>query len=786
MRFSFIFILFVSWFPIILFGQDKALLAGVVKNSHNKPIPQALVAINQTTTGVYTDDNGFYTLEIVLGKHTITVSALGYKTNRTDIDISRNLHQDFTLEYASIHLSTVEVHGKTKSQHLREGSFTVNSLDVKPLANSLNNLNNLIGRSSGIKIREEGGVGADFDLSINGLSGNSVRYFMDGVPLHSIGNGVSLANLPINIVDRIEIYKGVVPANLGTDALGGAINIITHKGGKKYIDFSYGLGSFDTHKADLNAQFIDKKTGIFINPIIGVNYSKNNYMMKGVEMWNSSTSEFEKINVKRFHDDYFSFFSQLGIGVKGKRWADQFIVSTSYSYVDNDLQTGAVQSIVYGMAKRENKSYNISAQYSKQNFLMDKLSANLFTSYTWDNSTVVDTVYRKYRWDGSYSESSRNEITGRGKSIRNIERPLIIGRANFNYELDKHNSINLNYVFDRVLNKRSDDVDLDFEPTEDSYSKHIVGLSYVQSFWNDKLTNNFFVKDYISNLNIEQQDLYWITGSNKVDKNMTSNNWGYGLSSRLRIIDQLSIKGSYEHAIRLPIARESLGNGTTVYPNFTLKPESGDNVNLGLFGFAKLAPKHTIYYETNLFYRKVKNYIRLVISEAEGMSQYANVNNVTVRGIEGEVRYSFNNIFQAIANVSYLDEKNKTKYQSDGKPEITYNNRMPNRPWFYGNVELNLTQRNLLGVKNNQLRLAYYFQYVHWFYLTWEGYGILSSKSRIPTQYLSNAEVTYSLQNQKYNISLDCNNIFDRTVYDNYMMQKPGRAFFCKFRVFFN
>lgn len=48
------------------------------------------------------------------------------------------------------------------------------------------------------------------------------------------GSGVSLANLPVNIIDRIEIYKGVVPASLGTDALGGAINIIT-KQDKKII-----------------------------------------------------------------------------------------------------------------------------------------------------------------------------------------------------------------------------------------------------------------------------------------------------------------------------------------------------------------------------------------------------------------------------------------------------------------------------------------------------------------------------------------------------------------------
>ena len=51
-----------------------------------------------------------------------------------------------------------------------------------------------------VEVREEGGVGSDFDLSINGLSGNSIRYFLDGMPLDTKGSGVSLANLPLSLI----------------------------------------------------------------------------------------------------------------------------------------------------------------------------------------------------------------------------------------------------------------------------------------------------------------------------------------------------------------------------------------------------------------------------------------------------------------------------------------------------------------------------------------------------------------------------------------------------------
>ena len=48
--------------------------------------------------------------------------------------------------------------------------------------------------------------------------------------------------------------------------------------------------------------------------------------------------------------------------------------------------------------------------------------------------------------------------------------------------------------------------------------------------------------------------------------------------------DPLAVKVSYEHSVRLPIARELLGNGTTIYANVALKPEKSNNVNLALFG----------------------------------------------------------------------------------------------------------------------------------------------------------------------------------------------------------
>ncbi len=551
------------------------------------------------------------------------------------------------------------------------------------------------------------------------------------MPLDTKGSGVSLANLPINIIDRIEIYKGVVPASLGTDALGGAINIITKQEKKDYLDVSYGIGSFHTHKADLNAQFVEKKNGLIVRPTVGINYSKNDYRMKNVQMRDESGDNFIYGNPKRFHDGYFSLLAQVEAGFVNKSWADAFFVSASYSKTDKELQTGSVQNKVYGMAERNSDSWNISARYQKYNFILKNMQLNASLSHTWDHSLTVDTAYRKYYWDGGYIVSQRNEIMGKEPSMRHYKRPLTIMRTNLDYQLNTHHSFNLNYHLSRTGNDRFDDLDTSFEPSKDVVTKHILGLSYNQSLLDGKMENVFFIKDYI------------------------------------------------------PIARELLGNGTTIYANVALKPENSNNFNASLFGTWHPGNGHTFYYEMSGFFRKVDNYIQTSIAEKEGTMQYTNVPAVHVKGAEGEMRYDWQGRLQLATNVSYQDTRDQQKYKGDGKPSATYNNRVPNRPWLFGSVEAYYTFRNI-ALPESRLRLGCTYQWVHWYFLTWEAYGAYDNKARIPAQHICNADITYSWRRGRYNLALECTNFLDKTAYDNYKLQKPGRAFFAKFRLFIN
>ncbi len=76
-----------------------------------------------------------------------------------------------------------------------------------------------------------------------------IPVFIDGLPL-AVPGSESLATLPVNLLQRIEVYRGVVPIRFGADALGGAINLVSRAPGEGFGgNASYEVGSFDRQLA---------------------------------------------------------------------------------------------------------------------------------------------------------------------------------------------------------------------------------------------------------------------------------------------------------------------------------------------------------------------------------------------------------------------------------------------------------------------------------------------------------------------------------------------------------
>ena len=92
----------------------------------------------------------------------------------------------------------------------------------------------LLATLPGIQAYKQGGLGSFQTVSVRGIAARNVLICVDGVPLNDASGGaVNLGSIDLNQMEKVEVYKGNVPAKFGVSGLGGAINFVTKNAIKK-------------------------------------------------------------------------------------------------------------------------------------------------------------------------------------------------------------------------------------------------------------------------------------------------------------------------------------------------------------------------------------------------------------------------------------------------------------------------------------------------------------------------------------------------------------------------
>ncbi len=107
----------------------------------------------------------------------------------------------------------------------------------------------LLSDTVGVQVRRFGGPGQASEISIRGSTGQQVVILLDGVRLNSAQTGsVDLSTIPIDLVERIEVSRGGGSAQVGSDAIGGVVNIVTRRPtAEPRTQVAFYGGSFDTY-----------------------------------------------------------------------------------------------------------------------------------------------------------------------------------------------------------------------------------------------------------------------------------------------------------------------------------------------------------------------------------------------------------------------------------------------------------------------------------------------------------------------------------------------------------
>lgn len=799
MKLAFTTVLFLTNFLISAFVfSQSGKIAGTLIFEDGAPVAYASVFIQSLQKQALTNENGKYEfVNIPFGAHQVNLSSIEIKKQ----DFTINLDKP-TLKISTIvqraddsELKEVLVVGESHKSELETTGFAVNVIETKKASLQSLQTNDLLNRSVGVRVRQNGGLGSQVSYNLNGMSGNSVKIFIDGVPISTYGSSFSLNSIPPALIERIEVYKGVIPAHLADDALGGAINVVLKKGAMNNLTASVSYGSFNTQQANLSGSYRNSTNGFTVKASGFYNYSDNDYEVWGKFVRNIlPNGRYDYVRAKRFNDAYKSYGANIQVGFTNVKWADQFLLGYNASDDYNEIQHGTYMTIPYKGRFTESQANVLSVKYAKSDFLTKGLEVNFNGMISERQQIVNDTVKWNYDWFGKKSIGLNGNPIMRpngaqqgAPTINHINRNIVTFRGGATYDFStKHRVIfsHMYYTIDRTQrDEMRSEAEREFIGTRDLY-KNISALAYEATLFESKFKANVFGKYYQQK--IDRMDPILITENGekiKSEDRVTSNRntSGYGLAASYAVKKNLTILLSGEKAVRMPSENEVFGSpGDNIIENLGIRPEISNNLNVGLrAGPYNIDSNHKLTVYASGFLRDTKDKIVRKINprlnDAVQTDPFENLGKTKSIGFEGELNYTWKDNLSILLNFSKFNTVFNMPYDPNGNEYTYYNQQLPNEPFFTINSTIQYGFKNVLQ-KRAALNLYYSAGFVDRFHTTW----LEIEDFRTPRQFIQDIGLNYVFPNEKLVVSADLKNIFNKQAYDNFAVQKPGRGFYLK------
>lgn len=188
--------------------------------------------ILDANTLVNTDSEGTFLIEnLSEGRHTIEVSYIGYKSVTQVVELGANTveHLIFELEPDLLLFDDVVVTGTKTFKRKTKSAVIVNVVDSKTLDNvQACNLSEGLKFQPGLRVETDCQTCNYTQLRMNGLAGGYSQILINGRPIFSPLTGLyGLEQIPVNMIDKIEVIRGGGSSLYGSSAIGGTVNVLT-------------------------------------------------------------------------------------------------------------------------------------------------------------------------------------------------------------------------------------------------------------------------------------------------------------------------------------------------------------------------------------------------------------------------------------------------------------------------------------------------------------------------------------------------------------------------------
>ncbi len=750
----------------------------VVDEAEDAPLTGATILIKELQKGETADMDGKFSFEgLPAATYTIVADFIGYLPLEKTIRVEKNKTVSLTLcmKAQPLSLEHATVVAKSEARMVREQAMPVSVISMKQLQGTVSDIQGILAKTVGVTVRSTGGVGSASRLSVRGLEGKRIGFFIDEAPMNDQSDFLDLNDIPVDMIDRIEIYKGVVPSKFGGSSMGGAVNIVLKEYPDHYADLSYTRESFNVNKGQAVFKRNLRGSGLVIGVGGGYTYADNSYTMESPYV--------KGLQIRRDHDNFRKLL--LGGSLKARKWwFDKVEFEPAYVQTYKEIQ--GIETDIR-QAHTTSRAVLLSNKLEKDDFLIEGLDFDMTTAVAYTEYSLIDTAKLWYDWSGNaYPTPSPlgGELGNRFPTESFNRKASLIHKLNLEYLISKNHSVSLNSVTTLANGYPSDELKeqslgkkIDFDSRMKSW---VAGLSYDFHTTDDRFLNSITGRFYWYKTHTQYQNIY----VNMPPEDISINKSSFGVSDamRYRITPAFMAKLSGGYDVRIPAENELLGDGYSVIPSEKLMPERNLSANASLLYDVAGTHPSNLQIELSGYYMYLQDMIRY----AKGMlgAQYQNFGEMRTLGAELEIKADVLPFLYLYGNVNYQDLRDVRDYEEGSSlPNSTKGKRMPNIPYFMANAGLEFHRENLFGGKGQNTRLfadlAFVEEYLYDFEFT------EYTKRRIPRSTTLDLGFEHSFMDQRLFLSGKIKNVTDAKVLSEFNQPLPGRSFAIKLRYIF-
>lgn len=409
-------LLYLFAITTVMAQNELATISGTV-TTKTKPIPFADIYVMNSTVGTSTDIDGKFTLNVPSEKTIVIVAKLlGFRsmTKQISIEAGTSMELNFSLVEDVLGLEKVVVSATRNRINKKETPVIVNVLGPKLFkATQSISLADGLNYQPGVRVETNCQNCGFIQVRLNGLEGQYTQILVNSRPVFSALNGVyGLEQIPVNIIDRVEVVRSGGSALFGSNAIAGTINIITKEPVNDSWEISTNFGITDGTALDrninLNTSLVseDLRSGI---TVYGIFRDREAY-----DANDDGFSEIPKLNnnslgVKAFlrpNDN-----SRIGVDFTGireyRRGGDRIDIAPQFTDISEELDhntvfTGIDYELFDNVRKNSGTAYVTLQHTDRDSYygglgggrsVTDSIAANNAFGKTTDIALVAGTKY---------------------------------------------------------------------------------------------------------------------------------------------------------------------------------------------------------------------------------------------------------------------------------------------------------------------------------------------------------------------------------------------------------